>query len=393
MITELRDRTRADRFANDVRQNQRKRRNRGRFVYLAAVLALFVWLLDMLVGSYVRLRAEGLVVSDYAVVASPYEVQVVDVRVAPGQRVRRGDVLAVVTSPRISELIATLTARQAETTARLADLAIRLEVTDALMQAARQRLADTTEQLERVNRARGETGFVSDAFVATIQRDHYAALMESVSREAESRTARKLWEELEATREEARLALDTLRADFDDGVIRAGADAIVGPNVVRRGDVINPGDHLMALYSGEKYALVYLETGTLYAVRVGDRVEVSGGFTQTSGRIVEVLPLSVPLPSEFQRAFRPPARGQVARIALDEAERFPIAAPIAVRGDQIVPGFDFLTRSRLSAFAGEAVQAMRAAFGSEPEEEWSVAGSAQRPERAGPTATGAIPGR
>lgn len=393
MITELRDRTRADRFANDVRQNQRKRRNRGRFVYLAAVLALFVWLLDMLVGSYVRLRAEGLVVSDYAVVASPYEVQVVDVRVAPGQRVRRGDVLAVVTSPRISELIATLTARQAETTARLADLAIRLEVTDALMQAARQRLADTTEQLERVNRARGETGFVSDALVATIQRDHYAALMESVSREAESRTARKLWEELEATREEARLALDTLRADFDDGVIRAGADAIVGPNVVRRGDVINPGDHLMALYSGEKYALVYLETGTLYAVRVGDRVEVSGGFTQTSGRIVEVLPLSVPLPSEFQRAFRPPTRGQVARIALDEAERFPIAAPIAVRGDQIVPGFDFLTRSRLSAFAGEAVQAVRAAFGSKSEEEWSVAGSAQRPERAGPTATGAIPGR
>lgn len=363
MITQIRDRDRADRFQNDVRANQKKRRNYGRYFYLFAVACLFAWLLNLLFGSYLWLRAEGLVVSDYVAVASPYEVQVAETFVQPGQSVARGEVLARIDSPRVAELIATLTARQAETTARLAQLAIQLEVSEALIQTADERLVDTAAQLERVNRARDETGFVSDAFLAGIQKDHYAAMTESVSRSAERRAATRQWTQLEQTQEEARVALEKLRASYNDGLIIASAEGIVGPTVAVAGEVINPGDHLMRLYVGAKYALVYLETGTLYQVGVGDRVEVTGGFAQSEGRISQVLPLTVPLPSEFQRAFRPPSRGQVARIELDRAEVFPIASQISVIGDKLIPGNDTVTRTTAYAFLRTPFDAVRSVLG------------------------------
>jgi multidrug resistance efflux pump len=356
MITQIRDRERADRFLNDVRSNQKKQRNYGRYIYLTAVVCLFLWLLNLLLGSYLWLRAEGLVVSDHVVVASPYDVQVFDVAVQPGQQVRAGELLARINSPQVSELMATLTARQAE-------LAIRLEVSEALTQTAQERLAETEAQLQRVNLARDGRGFVSDSFLAGIQKDHYAAMTESAWRTAERRVASKQWTQLQQTQEEARVALDKLRSSYNDGVIIASMDGIVGPTVAVAGDVITSGDHLMRLYVGEKYALVYLETGTLYNVGIGDRVEVAGGFTQTTGQIVEVLPLTVPLPSEFQKAFRPPSRGQVARIALDRSDIFPIASKISIVGDKLIPGNDTVTRSSAYAFVSRTAKAASDAIG------------------------------
>ena len=112
--------------------------------------------------------------------------------------------------------------------------------------------------------------------------------------------------------------------------------------------MIKPGDHLMQLYTGTKYALVYLETGTLYDVSLGDRVEVADGFKSSEGTISEVLPLTVPLPSEFQKAFRPPSRGQVARITLDNPNIFPMSSKVTVVGDKFIPGNDQITRSMLA---------------------------------------------
>jgi len=99
MIARLHERKRADRFLNDVRASQKRRRNYGRYVYLAAVAGLFVYLLNLFVGHYFFLRAEGLVVSGHVVIASPYDVQLTQVAVEPGQRVRTGDLLASVRSP------------------------------------------------------------------------------------------------------------------------------------------------------------------------------------------------------------------------------------------------------------------------------------------------------
>jgi heme/copper-type cytochrome/quinol oxidase subunit 3 len=56
MITTLRKRTRADRFVNDVRGQQRRRI--GRWVYLTLVAVFFAWLLNAFVGP--KLHDDGM---------------------------------------------------------------------------------------------------------------------------------------------------------------------------------------------------------------------------------------------------------------------------------------------------------------------------------------------
>lgn len=337
MITQLRDRTRADRFLNDVRANQKARRNYGRYIYIAALLGVFGYLGNIFFGHLLWLKAEGLVLSEHVIVASPYSVQVTKMAVQPGQTIRQGDVLAHVSSPQIIEAMATLTARAAETTARQAELAIKLEVANAVLKTADERLKETEVQLRKVNTSRASAGFVSDAFAANVQKDRYFAMQEKVSREAERRGAIEQLAQLDLSLAEARTALQQLRETYNNGLVQAVADGTVGPKTTVQGDVLRPGDSLMQLYVGRKFGLVYLETGSLYEARIGDRVTVADGFKQTSGVIAEIQPLTVPLPAEFQRAFRPPTRGQVAKIALDNEALFPMSSKISVAGESWWP--------------------------------------------------------
>ena len=332
MITQLRERTRADKFLNDVRANQKARRNYGRYFYIAALLGVFVYLGNLFVGHLFWLRAEGLVLSEHVIIASPYAVQVTKMAVQPGQAVRRGDVLALVSSPQMMEAMATLTSKAAETTARQAELAIKLEVANAVMKTADERLKETETQLRKVNTSRAGAGLVSDAFAANVQKDRYFAMQEKASREAERRGTIEQLAQLDLSLTEARTALQQLRESYNNGIIEAPSDGTVGPKTTVQGDVLRPGDSLMQLYIGRKFALVYLETGSLYEAQIGDRVTVADGFKQTTGRIAEIQQLTVPLPAEFQHAFRPPSRGQVAKIALDNEVIFPMSSKIAVTG-------------------------------------------------------------
>jgi multidrug resistance efflux pump len=332
MITQLHEHKRADRFLNDVRANQKARRNLGRYFYVSALAGVFIYLGNIFFGHLLWLRAEGLVVSDYVIVASPYAVQVTKMMVQPGQQVKQGAVLAKVSSPQIMEAMATLTSKAAETTARQAELAIKLEVANAVLKTADERLKETEAQLRKVNTSRASLGFVSDAFAANVQKDRYFAMQEKVSREAERHGAIQQLAQLDVSLEEARAALAQLRLSYNNGVIEAPSDGTVGSKTAIQGDVLRPGDNLMQLFVGKKYALVYLETGALYEVKLGDRVNVADGFKQTMGAISEIQPLTVPLPAEFQRAFRPPSRGQVAKIELETEVIFPMASKVSVSG-------------------------------------------------------------
>lgn len=337
MITQLHKRVRADRFLNDVRANQKKRRNYGRYVYIAGVLGFFLYLANLFVGSYLWLRAEGLVISDHVVIASPYAVQVTRVLVQPGQRVHKGDLLVKTHSPEVIEAFAALTARAAETSGRLAEMALKYEVDDALVKNADERLAEAEAQLKKVQ-ASHSIGFVSGTFIASVSKDRYAAMQEKVSRGAERKAALDQLARLRESQAEVKQALSDLRAIYNNGEIVASADGIVGPKIAVQGDVVKPGEQLMQLYIGPKYALVYLDTGTLYKTEIGDRVQVADGFNNTSGKVDEILPLTVPLPPEFQKAFRPPTRGQIVKIKLDDERPFPMATKIVVTSDTIVSG-------------------------------------------------------
>ena len=334
MIRRLHSRTRADRFENDVRSS---RRRFSRYLYLVAVAAVFVYLANLVIGPTLWLQADGIVSAERIAVAFPYESEIVHLAVRPGQSVSKGDILATVRSAQVAETVATLTARHAETYARQAELMIRVDVANAVIDRAAERLSEAEANLKRVYATRS-SGFVSDTFISSAVRERYAALQEKVVREAERRSSMEQLANLRKAQNDAKEALDEIRAHYNEGRVIAPAGGVIGPRVSQQGDVLKSGDYLAEIYANDKYVLAYLETGTLYDVKADERVTVSYGFLSNPGTVVEVLPITVQLPPEFQKTFRPTMRGQVARIVLDNGVPFPLSAKVRVTGHRWFPG-------------------------------------------------------
>ncbi len=334
MIRRIHSRTRADRFKNDVRSS---RRRYSRYVYLLAVAALFAYLANLVVGPTLWLQADGIVSAERIAVAFPYDSEIMQLTVRPGQKVKKGDLLATVRSAQVAETVATLTARHAETYARQAELMIRVDVANAVIDRASERLNEAEATLRRVNATRS-SGFVSDTYISSAVRERYAALQEKAIREAERRSSMEQLENLKKAQNDAKDALDEIRAHYNDGRVIAPATGVIGSRVAQRGDVLKSGDYLAEIHANDNFVLAYLETGTLYKVRKGERVTVSYGFLSNQGTVIEILPITVQLPPEFQKTFRPTMRGQVARIALDEGVVFPLAAKVGVTGYRWFPG-------------------------------------------------------
>ncbi len=352
MIRQIRTRTKADRFENDVRASKPKW---GRYIYLACVLGFFAYLGNLLIGPMIWLQAEGLVTAENMVIASPYESQVLEISVQPGQIVHKGQVLGKVHSPQVASVLADLASQNAATVARQAELSIKVEVADTVMQSAKERLAEAENSLRKKTGARS---LITDASYSSAMREHYLAAQELAMREAERRSSLAQLEKLEAAQAEAAAAMNDIRNRYSDGAITAPADGVITNTVARQGDVVRPGAPLAEMFVGGKFVLAYLETGTLYSVKVGEPVKVTGGFAKSTGTIVQILPLTVQLPAEFQKTFRPTARGQVARISLDNPSAFPLSTKITVTGDKLIPGNDTITTTRITSAISRAASAV-----------------------------------
>ncbi len=338
MIRALRERNVADRFLNDVRADRKRQRRLGRYVYLVLLALLFGYLVQLFAGPYLWLQAEGMVLSDQITIASPYGVQVVEMMVSPGQRVRRGDSLVKVQAPQVIDSMAELTSRLAESAARQSDAAVKVEVARALLKSATERFEENDRLWKEVLAKNKETGFISEAFISNAQNNRYAALSEKATREAELRAGLEQLDVLSRSHKAAENALDELRRTYNDGVIVAPQDGLVGAKVATPGDVSKAGEPLLQLHVGKPYALAYLPTGALFEVDIGEKVKVADNFKEGKGHVSAILPVTDRLPAEFQKTYHPPTRAQVARIDLDDPSIFPMSTTVRVTGGAFLNG-------------------------------------------------------
>lgn len=357
MIRQIRPRTKADRFENDVRASKPRW---SRYLYLACVFAFLGYIANMIVGPMLWLQAEGLVTADRVVISLPYEAQILDVGIKPGQVVRKGQFLGQVHSPQVASVIANLASQSAATIARQAELSIKIEIANEVMKTADERLAEAETSLKKMAGARS---VVTDASYRQAVREHYDAVEQIAVRNAERRSSLAQLEKLGKAQNEAAAAMEDIRSRYQNGTISAPADGVISDTLARQGDVIRPGEPLAEMFTGGKFVLAYLDTGTLYSVSPGERVTVKSGFASSPGTIVEILPLTVQLPDEFQKTFQPTARGQVVRIALDNQTVFPLLTKITVTGEKLIPGNDTITTTRITSMVSRMASALASVFG------------------------------
>jgi multidrug resistance efflux pump len=303
----------------------------GKRIYFVLLLALAAGVADYAVGDAVFLRADGLVVSDRQVVASPYAGRVAAVRVREGERVTADQTLVEIESPDMLRDIAEVAGQGAERAARETQLRMRAAMLAALLPLAERGAQESTEVVRRLDP-------VPDRGTAAVSRTEppSGAGFETAARLAglrgEAAVLNRELPMLDASRTRAEEALTQLESFYAGGRVRAMHDGIVGAPVPAPGGVVRFGDALTVIRTGEPYVIAWLPDITLFEVAEGDRVALTAGRVRAEGTVETLLPAADTWPSELQAAVGPRDRGRPVRIRLPEGHPFAVSQKVRVRG-------------------------------------------------------------
>jgi multidrug resistance efflux pump len=280
--------------------------------------------------SGIWLRADGIVARERVAVAVPFEGRVTRVFVRPGDRVEKGEKIAVVKSVAISRSLADLAAEKARLTSRIAEIQGRLQVIVGTLPLAKASSTQTATYLRDLNQASASGLAVSKSLhemtAASLAASERVA---SLQAQQESLTA-----ELDADRialAQAATAYDELSATYADGVLYASARGDVGATVAPVGQVLTPGSGNVAdVFTGERFVLAYVPNSYLFDISEGQAVGVKARNEVLNGRIDRILPMDQVLPNDLQVPNRMLERGRLVRIALTDSNQLPVDQHVQV---------------------------------------------------------------
>ena len=313
----LRRRPRFDNLQNEIRK---RGRSWGRWVYLAVVLGLLLWVFDSFFGNYIYLRAEGLVLRERVVLATQYPAAVVELRIREGWDVKEGELLARLRSQNVEESLAKLHAQLAAVITRATELSIRDKVNEALYPLAQHRYA-----IARTARINSE-GLVAHGLLAANRRselvkDEVAGAESQAQLAAERDVIGREAADVKAAVDATQGAIRRLNELYGDGVVNSPVSGIVGSLAVSEGSVVREAEPLMEIFTGPPFVLAYVPEGALYDVQKGDRIRIGIGFGNYYGYVGHTYDMAGQLPKEFQQTFQPVRRERLIRVEFDPDQR------------------------------------------------------------------------
>ena len=322
----IKKRARADNIPNEKRVMRGKT---GRTVYLALLFLFGLAIFDYTLGDYIFLDADGLVLSDSHIVATPYVAQVSETEVGQGQAVKAGDVLVRLQSTEILERLADLSTKRAGLVARATDFKIRAERVQELLPLAERRATEATDTIKKFD-ALANAKLVTSVRYQEALRINFEASRDRVGLLTQQQVLSEELSSLDGALRDADDATKKLKALYADGVVRSPVDGYVGASAPSAGKVFRPGEPIMSVHHGETYVLAYLPERYLFPIKTGMSVHVHDGRERAAGVITEILPVTDALPEEFQNTFEPSDRSQLAKIKLEGPTKFPMNQKVSV---------------------------------------------------------------
>lgn len=322
----LRQRLRPDNIPNEKRV---ERGRAGRIIYVILLFVFGLGVINYLFGDYVLLEADGLVLSDAHIIATPYVALVQTVDVDEGQTVEAGDILLKLRSTEIMERLADLSTKRAELAAKATDFKIRAASVTQLLPLAERRAAEAVNTIKQFDTL-AAAKLVTSARYQEALRVNYEASKDRVNLMTQSHVLKEELSSLNKALADADEAIAELQELYADGIMRSPAAGSIGASVPSVGNVYRPGEPILSVYSGEPYVLAFLPRRYLFPMRVGMKVHVSDGREHADGVVSEILHVTDTLPKEFQNTFKPSDRNQLAMIKLDTPASFPLNQKVSV---------------------------------------------------------------
>jgi membrane fusion protein (multidrug efflux system) len=289
--------------------------------YLMGLLSLLTWMGNNIAGGWVYSRAEGIVVGDFGYVSPEYTVVVLDVLVKNGQKVDKGEVVARVSSSRVSELVARLSAESSRQIAQMAQIQAKASMIDMLVSAAetRQQVVEgNVEGLDEAKRKRLLPILTQNAVADQL----FKGKQELAVLRAERDTMKQQVAQIVSASRFTDQAIADINALFDAGRMRSPMAGFIAGIEVGPGSVVNPGQLVAELVGERRYVLAYYPVDRLYDLEVGKPITIDAGIGQRlQGKISDLTPIAARLPKEFAKTLAPQERQQLVRIDFDAVQK------------------------------------------------------------------------
>jgi multidrug resistance efflux pump len=237
-----------------------------------------------------------------------------------GDLVKKGDIVARVSSSRVAEVTATLSTQSSHLITQMATISAKASMIEQLVASARARdrtVAQNARQLEDI-RARGLLPLLTEnALVEQI----FRGKQELAVLEAEQKTMAQQVAQVIAASRFTDQAIADIQTLFDAGRMRAPMSGYIAGIEVGIGAVVQPGSNVAEMVGEQRFVLAYFPISRLYELQNGAPVTIEVGVGKwLHGSITRVMPIAARLPKEFQRTLAPVERQQLVRIDFDEGQ-------------------------------------------------------------------------
>lgn len=300
--------------------------------YLMGLLSVLTWTGNNIAGGWMYSRAEGIVVGDFGYISPEYTVTVLEVLVKNGQKVERGQVVARVSSSRVSELVARLSVDSSRLVLQMAQVKAKAGMIDMLVKAAEARQQTIEANWEGAGAIKRK-GFLPMLTENAVVDQLFKGTQELATLRAERETmSQQVAQTVAASRFTDQALIDIQRL-FDAGAMKAPMSGFIAGIEVGPGSVVNPGQLVAEIVGEQRYVLSYYPVDRLYSLNVGKIVTVDAGYGQkVSGRISDLTPIAARLPKEFQKTLSPQERQQLVRVEFDANQKLlPYFSKVVVR--------------------------------------------------------------
>jgi len=315
----LKTRQRVDNMKTEVRV---QKGSIGKWIYLGLLLIFAIWILDLFLGRYLYLKANGMVMRDTQTLSLSFNAQIQNLNTRDGHYVNEGDVIAQVSSMEIIEQLSAITLKITDLDLKISENQSQRRVIESTIDFARKRVEDMKklrgDQEDAIKR-----GLVSTSNLSELLQDEFESRVKYREMQTQRQHLGEELKQLQDSRAELQKIHDGITAIYQNGVVKAPASGIVANVSTPAGSVVKPGDKILDVLYGGYYVLGYIDPGALYNLENHQSVSLVYGSAMIEGRVIQIYPLSTELPKEFQRTFRPLERSTVIRIELTEAQVTP----------------------------------------------------------------------
>lgn len=306
----------------------------GKWLYLSLLTFFAFFLFHVLLSNLYLLKGEGFVFSDNRAIALEFDATVSQLLVKEGDKVALQQPLFQFDGFQIRQSIAQLSLSISQLEKDLLQNQIALSETRAQYQATKE-YVNFTSGLQSALTDLEKKRFVAKTEIAQDARRHFDAVQKMNQYEATIPHLELATQQFQRQLDNSNVQLAALEQQFNQGEVLAPVAGIVTQLNFMPGAMLQKGQTALQIFYGQPYLYTYFEESSWVSYDIGDKVLVKlpdhRGYK--IGTVVKRLPLSLPLPAEFQPKFKPALRNQLAVIELpaEILENSPLLSTAQVR--------------------------------------------------------------